>query len=108
MLLIFQQSVEPTIVTTNFEVMWFNTEADVRDEMRARIENFNPKELERLRFTDQAKWEIEAPYNPCDHLHLILERVPHVVPWTGYVSRQEQLWEIVPPKDGPRCVESTK
>jgi hypothetical protein len=104
MLLIYRQSVEPTLVTTNVEIMWFAQEMALRDEILARITSFNPTMGHRVQLDAKIKWEVEAPDDPCDRLHLIAERVPHSAPWPGTVSRCMDMREVVPPKQDASCV----
>ena len=97
MLLVFHQV---CTFTAGFEIMWFQSIHDAVDEIRARIEDFNPDVVGEHDFRIQTKWEVEAADDSGRRLLLVLEPVPLVAPWPGCVSRQEQLQEVVVEKEG--------
>lgn len=90
-------TVTPTISVAKLETVWCRNEWEERQAVMARIEGANPDELDNMRF-DRAdkKWDIPFRDDPSTRLHLILDPVPQKIPYPGFTTRRETLWELCP------------
>ena len=99
-------TVNETISIANLENVWCRNEWEAHREIASRIEDANPDELGNARL-DRAdnKWDIPFRGDPTTRLHLILEPVPRKLPYAGFTTRRETLWELCPKStpSSPEC-----
>jgi len=98
MLFIMTQTVEPTVVNTVTESIWFTNVEFAKLEVRDRMSDIDPNA--NAEFVGQTRWEVEEPAQephslPRTRVHFTIHPVPCILS-VSERGRTDEYWETVP------------